>query len=156
MFTGRNMRKISHRGNISGRRPELENSQSYIREAVWQGYDVEVDVRWCPVRKQLFLGHDSCDYPVTIDLLRDYRNYLWVHVKDVRAALELANSDLRMFFHESERHTLIKNSDKIWTHDLSEATTCSIIPLLNEEAAQSADQYPFVAGICTDYPSIIC
>ena len=35
---------ISHRGNINGRIPDLENSPDYIDAAIKLGYDVEVDV----------------------------------------------------------------------------------------------------------------
>jgi hypothetical protein len=35
---------ISHRGNIDGKKPHLENSPSYIDEAIELGYDVEVDL----------------------------------------------------------------------------------------------------------------
>ncbi len=40
---------ISHRGNISGKLPERENTVDYIQEALGLGYDVEVDV-WMVLR----------------------------------------------------------------------------------------------------------
>ena len=47
---------ISHRGNIDGKKPHLENSQSYIDEAIELGYDVEVDL-W-HVDGNFFLGYE--------------------------------------------------------------------------------------------------
>jgi glycerophosphoryl diester phosphodiesterase len=35
---------ISHRGNISGPQPKLENTVAYIEQAINQGFDVEIDV----------------------------------------------------------------------------------------------------------------
>ena len=35
---------ISHRGNINGPNPEMENNPEYIQKALDLGYDVEVDV----------------------------------------------------------------------------------------------------------------
>ena len=35
---------ISHRGNIDGPNPKLENSPEYIQLAMEKGFDVEVDV----------------------------------------------------------------------------------------------------------------
>ena len=48
---------ISHRGNIDGKKPHLENQPDYIDEAIALGYDVEIDV-WL-IDGVLFLGHDA-------------------------------------------------------------------------------------------------
>ena len=48
---------ISHRGNILGRKKQLENNPNYIDNALKLGYDVEVDV-WS-IDKQFYLGHDE-------------------------------------------------------------------------------------------------
>jgi hypothetical protein len=39
------MKLIAHRGNYVGINRHLENNPEYIREALGNGYDVEVDVR---------------------------------------------------------------------------------------------------------------
>lgn len=36
---------ISHRGNLSGLNPDLENSEKYINTALSLGFDVEIDIR---------------------------------------------------------------------------------------------------------------
>ena len=38
------MMLISHRGNINGKKPELENQPQYILKGVLEGYFVEVDI----------------------------------------------------------------------------------------------------------------
>jgi hypothetical protein len=52
------MKFISHRGNLSGRNPESENSPSYINMALKLGYDVEVDVWY--IDGKWYLGHKLC------------------------------------------------------------------------------------------------
>ena len=37
---------ISHRGNINGKKPDLENKPEYIQNAIKLGYNVEIDVWW--------------------------------------------------------------------------------------------------------------
>ena len=60
------MRLISHRGNLNGPNPERENHPDYIQDALWQRYDVEVDV-WGiegEYQMELWLGHDEPLYRV--------------------------------------------------------------------------------------------
>ena len=53
---------ISHRGNILGRKKQLENNPNYIDNTLKLGYDVEVDV-WS-IDKQFYLGHDEPQYKI--------------------------------------------------------------------------------------------
>ena len=53
---------ISHRGNINGSKPEMENKPEYIQQALDLGYDVEIDV-WL-IDGNFFLGHDEPQYQV--------------------------------------------------------------------------------------------
>ena len=56
------MKLIAHRGNLNGRNLQLENSPANIMEAIWKGYDVEIDV-W-HVKNEFYLGHDEPLYEV--------------------------------------------------------------------------------------------
>jgi len=47
---------ISHRGNVSGPNPKMENSPLFIQSALEQGFNVEIDV-WYKDKK-FYLGHD--------------------------------------------------------------------------------------------------
>ena len=56
---------ISHRGNIDGRKPQLENGQRYCQTAIDAGYNVEIDV-W--VYDDIFwTGHARPQYRVDED-----------------------------------------------------------------------------------------
>ena len=63
---------ISHRGNISGKNRDLENTPDYIDRALDLGYDVEVDL-WVH-DSQLFLGHDSGHSEIDLSFLYE-RNH---------------------------------------------------------------------------------
>ena len=60
---------ISHRGNILGRKKQLENNPNYIDNALKLGYDVEVDV-WS-IDKQFYLGHDEPQYKIERSFLQN-------------------------------------------------------------------------------------
>lgn len=138
---------ISHRGNIDSIIPEMENRTEYIQKAIDLGYDVEMDV-WYD--NGFYLGHDKPEYPIDPNWLYDRNSNLWVHTKNFAALRRLIDSNLRIFFHEKEKHTIINNCNIIWSHLLSEADEKSIIPLLSLESLQSYDHKP-VYGICSDY-----
>ena len=141
---------ISHRGNIDGIKPELENTQLYIDEAIALGYDVEIDV-W-EENDKLYLGHDKPEREVDFDWLLERKEKLWVHTKNFNALYHLLNSDLRIFYHEKENHTIINNCNIIWSHELREANKLSIIPLLS---LVQVEQWFYttkpVFGVCSDY-----
>ena len=63
---------ISHRGNIDGPNPDLENKPDYIEKALAKNYMVEVDV-W-KIADELYLGHDSQQYITNIDFLKDRKS----------------------------------------------------------------------------------
>jgi len=58
-----------------------------------------------------------------------------------------------VFYHEKELHTIIGNTQVIWSHNIEEASQNSIIPLLELDKLQvwkdmiDEDVY----GICSDY-----
>jgi hypothetical protein len=54
---------ISHRGNLHGPDPKLENKPPHIIEALNIGFDVEVDVFFR--NKKFYLGHDHPQYEVS-------------------------------------------------------------------------------------------
>lgn len=144
---------ISHRGNINGLMPDLENSPSYIDSAINQGYDVEMDVRL--IDGKLYLGHDNPQYNVSFAWLLDRKNNLWVHCKNFDALSLLIHSDLRIFYHQKENHTIINACNLIWSHELSEANEDSIIPLLSKEDITRQPIPKNVYGICSDFVELI-
>lgn len=149
---------ISHRGNINGRNPEMENSHLYIQEAMDAGFHVEIDI-WVENNK-LFLGHDKPETLVHLDWLIERKDRLWIHAKNAESLFYLTHhTDLMVFFHEQERYSMIQNGRNargeivrgvIWAHDLEELNDNCIIPLLSkEDIAKKPSQK--ILGVCSDY-----
>lgn len=144
---------ISHRGNINGVYKDLENTPEYIDMAINKGFDVEIDI-W-NINKNFYLGHDKPEFLIDLNWIVERKNHIWVHTKNFLSIKYLLDTELRFFFHEKEAHTIIYNTKLIWSHNLQEADSCSIIPLLDKDVL---DVYLnksliniHVAGICSDY-----
>lgn len=144
---------ISHRGNIDQVLSGKENTIEYIDQAIHLGYDVEVDIRL--INGVLFLGHDNPDYEIDLQWLIDRKHKLWIHTKNFSALNYLINYDVRIFYHQKEDHTIINNCNVIWSHDLKEAGTKSIIPLLSKNDILNFTFLRQVYGICSDYVSML-
>ena len=79
------MKLISHRGNIAGKQPGLENMPEYIKDTIEKGYDVEIDVWW---KNGFWLGHDESNVPnVDLEFLKNQK--LWCHAKNIEALYEM-------------------------------------------------------------------
>jgi hypothetical protein len=104
---------ISHRGNLNGPEPDKENKIFYILEALWAGYDVEVDVRGKDGK--LYLGHDECQESIDYFFLANKR--LWVHAKNPEAVellLEWKNS-INWFWHQEDDFVFTTRGD-MWVY----------------------------------------
>lgn len=141
------MKIISHRGNISGPEPTLENSPDFIQKALAKGFDVEIDV-WL-IEQDLFLGHDYPTYPIPLKFLQN-KNF-WCHAKNFEALEFMLKNDIQCFWHQNDDRT-ITSSGFIWTHSKSkELGPRSIACWIDGKG-----QYPTGCyGICTDYPLLI-
>jgi len=103
---------ISHRGNISGPQPKLENTIAYIEQAIDQGFDVEIDVcKWDG--EYFYLGHDKPGEAVSPSWF--YFKPVWVHAKDHTALNELIKRGIHCFWHNTDRYTLTSEGC-IWTY----------------------------------------
>jgi hypothetical protein len=144
------MLKISHRGNLNGPSPR-ENHPTYIEEAIYAGFDVEVDVRL--VDNQLWLGHDKPQYLTSKTFLDRYKDSLWIHCKNLAALEYFVNlkQEYKYFWHEEDSYTLTSNG-LIWTYPGNPVTGKSIIVLSGQDL--SFDQ-SVVFGICSDYVKTI-
>lgn len=145
------MKLISHRGNITGIKPERENTPSYIDTAISAGYDVEIDIRY--LNNKFYLGHDTPDYEVTETWIEKRKDKLWIHCKNLEAASVLSKmKDIIFFCHSIDTYVLTSNN-YVWVHDLSlNLDSRCIIPLLSEKDIINYN-YTIVYGICTDYIS---
>ncbi len=144
------MKIISHRGNIRGPVPDKENRPSYIDCAIGNGYDVEVDIR--SIDGELWLGHDKPQYKIDHNWIDKRRHYLWIHCKNLQAAIECWA--YHSFCHTNDPFTYT-STGKIWLHDLSmKINDNTVIPLISlEDINQKVDTFPY--AICTDYPAFL-
>ena len=147
------MRIISHRGNIRGSVPGKENRPSYIDCSIGSGYDVEIDVHYS--EGSLWTGHDQPQYRIDHTWLEKRKAYLWIHCKNLRAAMECQK--YQAFCHTQDDF-IYTTTGKLWLHDLHQTIDRNvIIPLMDRQAIESfksqTNQIPY--GICTDYPSLL-
>jgi hypothetical protein len=144
------MLKIAHRGNTKGP-SSRENHPLYIEEAMYLGFDVEVDV-WL-LENNLWLGHDKPQYMTSKTFLDRYKDKLWVHCKNL-AALEYfvkLKEDYKYFWHDNDDYTLTSNG-LIWTYPGKPATDCSILVIQDNSFS---NEHLNAFGICSDYVSLI-
>lgn len=141
------MFKISHRGNINGPNPVLENKPEYVLSCIESGYHVEVDVRL--IKDNVYLGHDSPDYEITLDFLKNKN--LWCHCKNIESLKFLLENNIRCFFHDKDDATLTSDG-YIWTYPDQHLTNLSIC-VLPETTDWNVPNN--VAGVCSDYIGLI-
>lgn len=140
---------ISHRGNLNGPNPTMENNPDYIKSGLDLGYDVEIDMRI--KNKNLYLGHDTCDYLISEEWLKLHSSKLWIHAKDGESALWLQQRPWAHYFcHENDRYT-ITSKNWLWCHDWQNNLNLNcVIPLLSLHDIDKYQQKYFGA-VCTDY-----
>ncbi len=137
---------ISHRGNIKGPSPKLENKFSYIDKALNMEYDCEIDIRF--IDNKLYLGHDEPQYEVSLHWLYQRRHKLWIHCKDLNSLTFFSNSgsgsDFNFFFHESDLGVLT-SFNYIWSANVIKKGILVMPELFNTEPITET------IGICSDY-----
>ena len=140
------MRLISHRGNINGPNPKMENEPKYIANAILQGYEVEVDI-WF-IDNVLYLGHDKPQYSVDFRWFRDKITKLWIHCKNIEAVVffkECVN-DINYFWHEEDTLTLT-SQNHLWAYPGKQPikNSIAVMPEINN------DNISQCSGICSDF-----
>jgi len=139
------MRFISHRGNLNGANPNLENHPDYILESITKGYDCEIDVWY--MNDALYLGHDSPQYKVDLSFINSIKSYLWIHCKNIDAVLFFRLKDFNFFWHEKDKVTLTSYKN-IWAFPGNQPieTSIAVMPeIFNERNLNKC------FGICSDY-----
>ncbi len=132
---------ISHRGNLNGPNPDLENREETISLAISEGFDCEIDI-W-KIGDTLYLGHDGPDRQTTLSFLERYSVSLWVHCKNLSALLELKDT-FNCFFHDKDTYTLTSKGI-IWGN-IGSPTTKQVICVM--PPGEIGD----CLGVCTDFP----
>ena len=133
---------ISHRGNLNGKKVDEENSPKYIKKALDEGFNVEIDV-W-HINNDFYLGHDKPEFLVESEFLEDKR--LWCHAKNLDALLNLSKIDSIFFWHQEDDYTLTSNGF-IWTYPGKKLTKKSICVLPDINNISFLNCY----GVCSDH-----
>ena len=104
---------ISHRGNITGKDSNRENTIEYINEALSRNFYVEVDIRSFNMR--WYLGHDTPQEEVDNNFLNNKK--IFVHAKNSEALLRLTELNLicEYFWHNVDDYTLTSNAN-VWVY----------------------------------------
>ena len=140
------MRLISHRGNINGPNPKMENEPKYIANAILQGYEVEVDI-WF-IDNVLYLGHDKPQYSVDFRWFRDKITKLWIHCKNIEAVVffKKCGNDINYFWHEKDTLTLT-SQNHLWAYPGKQPikNSIAVMPEINN------DNISQCSGICSDF-----
>ena len=139
---------ISHRGNIEGPNPELENSVPYIEKALSLGYEVEIDV-WL-IKEKYYLGHDNPQYKVEKSFLTD--NRIWCHAKNLEALEDMRLSkNIRFFWHQEDDATLTSDNF-IWTFPGKMLVKNSICVMPERSSINPSDtSLKNCVGVCSDF-----
>ena len=135
---------ISHRGNILGRKKQLENNPNYIENALKLGYDVEVDV-WS-IDKQFYLGHDKPQYKIERSFLQNKK--LWCHAKNIEAFYRMIDDKIHCFFHDQDDVALTSRG-YFWSSSENKMTSKSICVM----PSNSQNLPKNILGVCSDYVS---
>jgi hypothetical protein len=141
---------ISHRGNIDGVNPSLENSPLYVETAIEKGFDVEVDL-WVN-DSGIFLGHDGPEYQVPQEWLTDRKAQIWVHCKNSDALSFSLRNDLHCFFHDTDDYT-ITSKGYVWAYPGKKYSSDRCINVLPEKTSlDMSDGWEVnYYGVCSDF-----
>ncbi len=149
------MKLIAHRGNIDGPNPLEENKPQYIENALSKGFHVEIDIRFDQYDKKLYLGHDEPQYMIDWFWLAKYKDFLWIHCKNIEALYEFSHgtSGFNYFWHQDDDFTLTSRN-YIWTYPGKPYTPKSVIVM--PENSIGRDKFDSLRvyncfGICSDY-----
>jgi len=137
---------ISHRGNLNGPMPNMENDPDYIDIAISKGYDVEIDV-WCE-NNILWLGHDRPNHTVKFSWFSERIEKIWIHCKNIES-LEFFSKciyEFNFFWHQEDTVTLTSKKH-IWAYPGKQPIKNSIA-VMPEINCDDVDQ---CLGICSDY-----
>jgi len=136
---------ISHRGNIAGKQPGLENMPAYINDTILKGYDVEIDA-WV-VDGTYYLGHDNPTYDISQNWLNERADKIWIHCKNIEAVERFTMiGGFNYFWHEEDKMTLT-SKNYIWAYPgIDIKGSIAVLPEMhNEEKMKNR------IGICSDY-----
>lgn len=138
---------ISHRGNLFGTDPSIENQPEQIDKCISLGYDVEIDVRY--EYGSFYLGHDRPDTKISLEFLTNRSDNLWIHCKNVQSLSVLVDlPELNIFWHNKDNYTLT-SKQYIWAYPgnsiHNQSRAICVLPEIHNTP------YNNFIGICSDY-----
>ena len=138
---------ISHRGNLHGPNPVLENTISYIDKALQDGFACEVDVIDYDDNGTFTLGHDKKQEEVSAGWIT--RKNLFAHAKNYKSLEGLLKHGAHCFYHTDEEYVLT-SENKIWCYPgVQYANNDNCIVVLPELYPMKPWRSAY--GICSDY-----
>jgi hypothetical protein len=141
---------ISHRANLNGPDPSIENKPGAIEHAIDQGFSVEVDLRMR--NGKLYFGHDEPQYETDVDFISKYKQRLWIHCKDMETMEFCLQKAFHCFWHNIDDYTLT-NYRYVWAYPGKEPVgklSILVMPELHWNPTETISKKPY--GVCTDYP----
>ena len=158
-------RLISHRANITGSDPKLENNPKQIIDIIteYPRLDVEIDVRY--IDDNWYLGHDEPQYKVTLSWLANLYSRLFIHAKDSHTLFKLISIDKSIhqnnlkrfhqrkpeyFVHDSDKFTFTSNRKYLWHYPGDTPLTNRSIAVMPERV-ENWQGIEACYAICTDY-----
>ena len=135
---------ISHRGNLNGT-SNFENHPKTIDKAISLGFDVEIDVHL--IGSEIYLGHDNPQYHINFSWIKNRKDSLWIHCKNLEAVEFFYNKKhLNYFFHSTDKCT-ITSKGFIWVYPGYQPVKNSIAVLPDK----NNEPYLNCLGVCSDY-----
>ena len=135
---------ISHRGNLLGKKPELENTPVYIDAALAQGFKCEVDVY--SYDDKLYLGHDHAQIETSVDYLQ--QDGIIAHAKNLNALSAMLQVNIHCFYHHNDDYTLTSRN-WIWAFPSKPGTLeHPCIAVLPENYTTDVTNFD---GVCSDF-----
>jgi len=147
------MKLIAHRGLTQGPDKNIENCPKQLLKAIEQGFDCEIDL-WV-INSELWLGHDTPQYLIKEEFLKNNSANFWIHAKNLAALLWLTSAAFyKYFWHQNDDFVLTSNNF-IWTFPGKELTSVSINVLPEWYDPEFKNLNIHCYGICSDYVQII-
>ncbi len=134
---------ISHRGNLSGPNPQLENEPKYIIGAIERGFHVEIDV-WYFKDSGFWLGHDEPQYQVKREFLQNIK--LWCHAKNIDAFYKMVDDKKIHCFSHDKDEVALTTKGYFWSLSNTKMTDRSISVMPSDYV----DLPKNIAGVCSD------
>ena len=132
---------ISHRGNIQGKSPGLENMPEYINDTLKKGYHVEIDVWY---KNGFYLGHDNPQYSIKPSFL--VQDKIWCHAKNIEAIIEMSKYPKIHYFWHQEDDITLTSKNYIWAYPGKQPikNSIAVLPEIYN------DKVDVCKGVCSD------